>query len=134
MEKMKIKYSFSSICIATFTLWIFLHYWPNDSAINGIIETSGREESSLTKYQFFISSLKQSGESITVLKLFVLFNNRRDGPSQTDPRSETFSGRDNDIQSEGQNDIFPSSCSASSKCLQVRIRDQFLMNLPLHSK
>ena len=82
-EKTKIKYSLSSIVIATFTLLIFLHYWPSeatdgivhfsptDATRNGIensnnaerhgIETFGWKESSNTKYQFFISRVKQSG-------------------------------------------------------------------------
>ena len=60
---MKIKKcSSSSIFIATFTLWIVLGFWhwPTDSARNGK-ETSWRIENLLAKYQYFISTLKQSG-------------------------------------------------------------------------
>ena len=46
LVEMKIKYS--SIFIATFTLWISLHCWH--SAINGIIETGGWKESSLNRF------------------------------------------------------------------------------------
>jgi len=69
---MRIKYCLSSISIATFTLWIFLHYWPSHATRNGI-ETIVRKENSNnaprngietigtnTKYKFFISRLKQS--------------------------------------------------------------------------
>ena len=61
VEEMKIKYSLSSIVIATFTLWIFLHYWPSESVRNGQ-ETSAIEKRLLTKYQFL--RLKQSGKAI----------------------------------------------------------------------
>ena len=72
--KMKIKYSLLSIFIATFTLCIFLHYWPSDAArkckratnlrqeIPNKFAGSGLETIGLnTKYQFFISRLKKSG-------------------------------------------------------------------------
>ena len=59
-DRMNHKYSLCSIFIVALTLWVFFYYWPTESS--GMTR-NGWKESSMTKYHFFLSVLKQSGES-----------------------------------------------------------------------
>ena len=54
--------NYFSICFVTFTLSMFLFYWSKHFSIIEI-ETNDWQESSMAKYEIFISRLKQSGIS-----------------------------------------------------------------------
>ena len=76
------------ICFVTFTLSMFLFYWSKRFSIK---ETNGWKESSMTKYEIFISRLKQSGISnVDCYSYLFSIVNLRDGQSQRDFRSETL--------------------------------------------
>ena len=82
------KNKYISICFVTLTLSIFSFCWLKYFTQ---IEKSDWKESSTTKYEFFISQLKQSGEPSRLQHaLYFLIVNLRDGPSQADFRSENI--------------------------------------------
>ena len=80
--------NYFSICFVTFTLFMFLFYWSKRFSM---IETNDWKESSMSKYEIFISRLKQSGISnVDYIFYFFPIVNLRDGQSQRDFRSETL--------------------------------------------
>ena len=77
-----------SICFGTLTLTITFFCWLKYFSQ---IEISDLKDSSTTKYEFFLSQLKQSGEPSGLQHaLYFLIVNLRDGPSQADFRSENI--------------------------------------------
>ena len=74
-----------SICFFTFAVSMLMFCW---SKFISKIERNDWMESSMTKYELFLSHLKQSGKPSGLYHFSIV--NLRDGSSQTDFRSETL--------------------------------------------